>query len=174
MSRELMPVLTFRRKDLRPARGLVDAGVFWLAQLGGVTMKFVNSEGLFYATQHSAAFDIKAAVDITVPAHGRVLVDSGLQLDVPMSVAKNECLLILSRSGMALKQGVFVLNAPGLVDADYAGPIGVILANMSGNDVQIKTGDRIAQGMVVANQGMSGIFVQDRVRGEGGFGSTGK
>lgn len=134
-------------------------------------MRLLNADGLAYQTQHSAAFDIKSAEDTTVPAHGWVLVGTGLKLDVPNN-PPGECLLILSRSGLALMGGVFVLNAPGLVDGDYAGPIGVILANFSDDDIHINIGDRIAQGLVISHLDMADVARAQVVRGEGGFGST--
>ena len=84
---------------------------------------------------------------------------------------------VRSRSGLCIKEGVFVLNSPGTVDSQYRGEVGVILCNLSSSQVIINPGDRIAQGVInqlpVATLLKVGK-VNETVRGESGFGSTGK
>lgn len=80
---------------------------------------------------------------------------------------------VRSRSGLAAKHGVFVLNSPGTVDADYDGEIKVILANMGVHTFDVRPGDRIAQ-MVFAPLAVANCTIKGVVRGQGGFGSTGK
>ena len=81
------------------------------------------------------------------------------------------------RSGLAAKHGITVLNSPGTVDADYRGEIGVILVNLSDTDFKIENGERIAQLVIAKHERADWLEVEqlsDTVRGEGGFGSTGK
>jgi dUTP pyrophosphatase len=146
----------------------------------------MNPQGCFYATQGSAAFDIVVPEYTQVDINGemffpsidnvrllpndRALVKTGLSLS---ESSPDECLLILSRSGLTLKHGVVVLNAPGLVDSDYADEIGVILMNLSNEPFAISPGLRIAQGLVIKREVMLGVPTKEEVR-QGGFGSTGK
>lgn len=134
-----------------------------------------NNELPHYATVDSAGLDIRAFLSesVTLKPLERRLIPTGLYLEIPSGFEVQ----IRPRSGFAFKQGVTVLNSPGTIDADYRGEIGVLLINLSQEDVLIETGDRVAQ-MVVAP------FVQatlnqtnelsETSRGEGGFGSTGK
>jgi len=100
------------------------------------------------------------------------LVKTGIAVEIPRGYEAQ----IRSRSGLALKHGIMVLNSPGTIDSDYRGEIGVILANLGLNAVQIKKGDRIAQ-MVFAPIVTALFTVVDALsetdRSEGGFGSTG-
>ena len=127
-----------------------------------------------YATPLSAGVDLRANIDapIVMPPLGRALVPTGLFMALPKGYEAQ----VRPRSGMALKQGVTVLNSPGTIDADYRGEIGVILINLSDVEVKINDGDRIAQ-MVI---GKYEQVVFDEVekldepeRGSGGFGHTG-
>lgn len=133
------------------------------------------------ATSGSAGYDLASASrDVIVLAPGqRALVPTGIKLALPVGYEAQ----IRSRSGLALKKGVIVLNAPGTIDPDYRGEIGVILMNMGSEPFPINRGDRIAQ-MVIARyerpefvEGAIGDFTQLRpgtnIRGAGGFGSTG-
>jgi dUTP pyrophosphatase len=86
-------------------------------------------------------------------------------------MAPSQCALVLSRSGLALKLGVFVLNAPGLIDSDYQGTIGVVLANFGSEALIVRPGARIAQLLFMVRSGLGDVV--DAERGEGGFGSTG-
>lgn len=120
-----------------------------------------------------AGYDIASAVEIKIPAKGWALVSTGIAVELPPSMEMQ----VRSRSGLALKHGIFCLNAPGTVDAGYRNEIGVILANFGENDFQIHIGDRIAQ--VIFQEPLHPILEQceelmPSVRGLNGFGSTGK
>lgn len=130
-----------------------------------------------YATDGAAAMDLRACIAeaLVIPPGGRQLIGTGLaiHLNDPGLVA-----VVASRSGLALKHQVAVLNAPGLVDADYLGEIGVILANFGSEPFTVEPGDRIAQLMfqpvVQVDLDFCDEFSQQTARGTGGFGSTGK
>lgn len=120
------------------------------------------------STEKSAGYDLASAVDTVVPAHGRVLVPTG----VTCKLSRIEYLAVVPRSGLALKKGITVLNTPGTVDADYyPNCIGVILYNTTDEDFVVNVGDRIAQGIIHEYN----ITVDDKAEGKrtGGFGSTG-
>lgn len=130
-----------------------------------------------YATDGSAAMDLRAciAAPVTIAAGGRQLIGTGLAINMtdPGLVA-----IVASRSGLSLKHGVRVAQGIGVIDADYHGEIGVILANDGEDDYIVNPGDRIAQLMFQPVVQVSLQFVEDfsttTARGEGGFGSTGK
>lgn len=127
-----------------------------------------------YATKGSAGMDAYAAVvePLILPPGGIVLVPTGLQMAVPSG---HEC-QVRSRSGLAAKNGVFALNAPGTIDSDYRGEVKVILANMSSEPYEITRGQRIAQLVVTRYETVQWneeTSLEETVRGEGGFGSTG-
>lgn len=130
-----------------------------------------------YATDGSAAIDLRACINeaIDLAAGGRVLVKTGLAINMmdPGLVA-----IVASRSGLSLKHGIRVAQGIGVVDADYHGEIGVILANDSDMAFRIEQGERIAQLMFqpvvqVAFQFVD-AFSTETSRGAGGFGSTGR
>ncbi len=121
-----------------------------------------------------AAADLPAAVSVTLPAGGRSLVPTGFAIAVPDGHAA----LILPRSGLALHQGLTVLNAPGLVDSGYRGELKVVLHNTSDVPVEIERGQRIAQLLVVAVPPFQLIEIDELPaasddRGAAGFGSSG-
>lgn len=124
-----------------------------------------------YATYGSAGMDIRANESCVVPAGGRVLVKTGLYIELPEGFEAQ----IRPRSGLALKHGITVLNTPGTIDADYRGEIGVILYNTSNEDFVVNIGDRIAQ-MVISHyeraHWIEADYLSSTDRGEGGFGST--
>lgn len=128
-----------------------------------------------YATVSSAGLDLKAVLDqaITLRPLERKIIGTGLKIALPEGYEAQ----VRPRSGLAAKHGLTVLNAPGTIDADYRGEIGVILVNLSNEAVDINPGERIAQ-LVVAQytqvnwQAVESLDSTDR--GEGGFGSTGK
>lgn len=130
-----------------------------------------------YATDGSAAMDLRACIDapLTIPAGGRKLIKSGLAINMmdPSLVA-----IVASRSGLSLKHGLHVAQGIGVIDADYHGEIGVILANSGSEDYVVQPGDRIAQLMFqpVVQVALSFVdeFSTETERGLGGFGSTGK
>ena len=130
-----------------------------------------------YATEGSAGFDLQAHFEskraICLKSGERKLIHTGLYIQFP----KGYELQIRPRSGLALKKGVTVLNAPGTIDSDYRGEIGVILINHSISEVIIQNGDRIAQG--VFTQYAKAEFeevelLEETERGVGGFGHTGR
>lgn len=127
-----------------------------------------------YETSGSAGMDIRANLNqmVVIEPLGRVLIKTGLFLELPNGFEAQ----IRTRSGMALKKGLSVLNSPGTIDADYRGEIGVILVNISNEEKEIKNGDRIAQ-MVIAKIEQPKLIevkeLNETKRGAGGFGSTG-
>ena len=127
-----------------------------------------------YATELAAGMDLLAAIDTPVDLSPgeRSLVPTGLTLALPAGLEAQ----VRPRSGLALKQGVTVLNSPGTIDADYRGEVKVILANLGTAVVTIERGMRIAQ-MVIARHERAAwqevAELNDTTRGDGGFGSTG-
>ena len=127
-----------------------------------------------YETKASAGLDVRANIDASIELKPmeRTLVKTGLFMEIPEGY---EC-QVRSRSGLALKKGISVLNAPGTVDADYRGEVGVILINLSNETFVIEDGERIAQ-LVFAKVKQAKWKVAETLtetdRGEGGFGSTG-
>ncbi|MFZ9673488.1 MAG: dUTP diphosphatase [Flavobacteriaceae bacterium] len=127
-----------------------------------------------YETQASAGVDLRAYVPnpIVLKPMERALIPTGLYIELPLGVEAQ----VRSRSGLALKKGISVLNAPGTVDADYRGEIGVILINLSQEDFTVNDGDRIAQLVLARHERATFELVEslsDTQRGTGGFGSTG-
>lgn len=127
-----------------------------------------------YETKSSAGMDLKANLDkdLILKPLERIIVKTGLFIALPEGFEAQ----VRPRSGLAIKNGLTVLNAPGTIDADYRGEIGVILINLSNKDFIIKDGDRIAQ-MVIAKYKQAGWIevenLNETKRGTGGFGSTG-
>ena len=126
-----------------------------------------------YQTALSAGMDLYANIDeyFTLKPLERKLVPTGLYLELPEGFEAQ----VRPRSGLAIKNGITVLNSPGTVDADYRGEVGVILINLSSENFIIKDGDRIAH-MVIA-QHETAVWeetteLQETERGSGGFGST--
>ena len=128
-----------------------------------------------YATPLSAGLDLRANLDepIVVAPLARVLVPTGLFIALPPGVEAQ----VRPRSGLAIKHGVTVLNAPGTIDADYRGEVCVILVNVSNEPFTINDGERIAQ-LVIARHEQAEWQPTDKLdeteRGEGGFGHTGR
>jgi len=127
-----------------------------------------------YETEASAGMDLRANIQelIVLKPLERILIKTGLFIEMEQGFEAQ----VRPRSGMAYKKGLTVLNAPGTIDADYRGEIGVILVNLSNEIVSIEPGERIAQ-LVFAKYEQA-IFVEteqlnDTKRGSGGFGSTG-
>ena len=143
-----------------------------------MTIKIINESAHplpEYQTESSAGMDLNAnlAESITLKSLERKLIPTGLFLELPSGYEAQ----IRPRSGLAIKNGITVLNAPGTIDADYRGEIGVILVNLSSEDFTINNGDRIAQ-MVIAQyetaKWQEVNSLNETERGEGGFGSTSK
>ncbi len=136
-----------------------------------------HAEGLdlpAYATAESAGMDLLAAVEaeVTLYPGDRKLIPTGLAIALPAGAEAQ----VRPRSGLALKHGVTVLNAPGTIDADYRGEVGVILINLGSEAFTVTRGSRIAQ-LVVAGISRAtwrpAEALEDSARGAGGFGSTG-
>lgn len=124
------------------------------------------------STSASAGFDIAAHEACTIEPGETKLVRTNLYFSA--GIADDEYLAIMSRSGLALKQSVFVLNAPGVVDADYTGEICVILHNAGTETFIVDVDDRVAQGVIMCHTTHQHIPTATTKRGNGGFGSTGK
>lgn len=127
-----------------------------------------------YETIASAGMDLRANVDspILLKPLERAIVKTGLFIELPVGYEAQ----VRPRSGLAAKKGVTVLNAPGTIDADYRGEIGVILVNISQEDFKIENGERIAQLVIAKHERAEWIEVEklsETKRGTGGFGSTG-
>ncbi len=127
------------------------------------------------ATAAAAAFDLQAALraSFTLAPGDRALFPTGFAVGIPQGYTG----LVCPRSGLALKKGITVLNAPGVIDADYRGEIGVVLYNSGREAVTFARGDRIAQLMIVPCPECAPIEVAElsqTARAEGGFGSTGR
>jgi len=136
-----------------------------------------HAEGLplpTYATDGAAGADLCAAVDAEMvfePGH-RAAVPTGLVLEIPEGYEGQ----VRPRSGLAIKAGLTIVNAPGTIDSDYRGELRVLLVNLGSDPVSINRGDRIAQLLVAPVTRASFIETEDLTaseRGEGGFGSTG-
>lgn len=127
-----------------------------------------------YSTNHAAGMDLRASLSEskTLKPLERALIPTGLYIELPVGYEAQ----IRPRSGLALKKGISVLNTPGTIDADYRGEIGVILINLSNEEVTIENGERICQ-MVIAKHEQAELIKVDVLnetnRGTGGFGSTG-
>lgn len=136
-----------------------------------------HAEGLelpAYATEHAAGMDLCAAVreDVTLAPGERKLIPTGLSMAVPEGYEAQ----IRPRSGLALKNGIAVLNSPGTIDADYRGEVQIILANLGSEPFTVSRGMRIAQMVIAAYARISWEKVEtlsETARGAGGFGSTG-
>ena len=127
-----------------------------------------------YETLLYAGMDLRAVTNesIVLSSLERVIIKTGLFIALPGGYEAQ----VRPRSGLAAKKGVTVLNAPGTIDADYRGEIGVILVNLSNEDFTIENGDRIAQ-LVIAKYERADwnkvTELSETSRGSGGFGSTG-
>ena len=142
-----------------------------------VDVKIINRSGNEipeYATAASAGLDLRAFLEteIELKPMERRLIPTGLYIELPVGYEAQ----IRPRSGLAYKNGITVLNAPGTIDADYRGEIGVLLINLSTEVFTIENGSRIAQ-MVVAEHSrvhwQEAEKLEDSERGAGGFGHTG-
>ncbi len=142
-----------------------------------MTIKIINKSKHklpHYETSASAGMDLRANLDdsITLKPLERAIIKTGLFIALPNGYEAQ----VRPRSGLAAKKGITVLNAPGTIDADYRGEIGVILVNLSNENFTVNDGERIAQ-LVIA-QYTQAIWeeveiLEETKRGKGGFGSTG-
>ncbi len=140
-------------------------------------IKIINKSGHklpHYETLASAGMDLRAEIEspITLKPLERAIVPTGLFMELPVGYEAQ----VRPRSGLAAKKGITVLNAPGTIDADYRGNVGVILVNLSSEDFIIENGERIAQMVIAKHERADWEEVEtlsDTDRGAGGFGSTG-
>lgn len=128
-----------------------------------------------YQTDGAAGMDIRAGIEesFVIPKGGFAAIPTNLQVEIPAGYE----IQVRPRSGLAFKNGIGVLNAPGTIDEDYRGEIKVILFNFGQEDFEIKRGDRIAQlilGKVHRAKIEETKIISETERGSGGFGSTGK
>ena len=126
-----------------------------------------------YSTDHSAGMDLRANLSQpkTLKPLERALIPTGLYIELPVGYEAQ----IRPRSGLALKKGLSVLNTPGTIDADYRGEIGVILINLSNEEVAIENGERICQMVIAKHEHAELIRVEvlnETDRGAGGFGRS--
>ena len=127
-----------------------------------------------YATPQSAGMDLRAQLDepVTLRPLERRLIPTGLFIALPQGYEAQ----VRPRSGLALKHGITVLNAPGTIDADYRGEVGVLLVNLSDTPFVVNDGERIAQMVIAKHEQGEWIPVEeldDTERGTGGYGHTG-
>lgn len=137
--------------------------------------RLAHAAGLpVYATAGAAGADLLAAIDapVVIPPGGRTLIPCGFQMALPAGYEAQ----IRPRSGLALRHGLTVANAPGTIDADYRGEVQAILANLGDADFEVTRGMRIAQMVIAPAPQATFSEVEDldaTERGAGGFGSTG-
>ena len=135
-----------------------------------------HGEGLplpAYATPHAAGMDVVAAEDVDLAPGQRHAVATGFRIAIPEGYEVQ----VRPRSGLALKHGISVPNTPGTIDADYRGEVKVILINLGTETFSIRRGERVAQLVPAAVTQARWVEVEvldETVRGEGGFGSTGR
>ena len=127
-----------------------------------------------YETIASAGMDLRAVLDapVVLKPLERAIIKTGLFIELPVGVEAQ----VRPRSGLAAKNGITVLNAPGTIDADYRGEIGVILVNLSNDEFTVESGARIAQLVIAKHERAAWTEVEvlnETTRGAGGFGSTG-
>jgi dUTP pyrophosphatase len=125
-----------------------------------------------YATEGAAGVDIRCAEAVELAPMQRKVVPTGLKMAIPVGYEGQ----IRPRSGLAIKHGISMVNTPGTIDSDYRGEIGVILVNLGADTVRFEKGERIAQMVFcpIARADLVNVeALDDTVRGEGGFGSTG-
>ena len=127
-----------------------------------------------YATEQSAGMDLRANIDapVTLEPLQRALIPTGLFMALPKGYEAQ----VRPRSGLAIKHGIGVLNAPGTIDADYRGEIKVILVNLSAEPFTINDGDRIAQMVIARHEPIPwqpATELSETERGTGGFGHSG-
>jgi dUTP pyrophosphatase len=143
-----------------------------------VKLNFVNksdNENPSYAYPSDSGFDLRASEEVWVQPNSRALIPTGIRLDI----GENYEVQVRSKSGLALNQGLFVLNSPGTVDSGYQGEIKVILFNTTNERVKIEKGQKVAQAVlcpVIGGRWVDLIQVseiKEKDRNSNGFGSTG-
>ncbi len=149
-----------------------------MAEIHNVTVKIVVKEGCEdlvpkKAHHDDAAFDLRSCTEMVLPKGETVVVPTGMFMELPYGYEAQ----VRPRSGLALKHSLLIPNSPGTIDAGYRGEVGVIMYNGGHADFAVKRGDRVAQ-MVICKLPEVELEIvgelTDSLRGEGGFGSTGK
>jgi dUTP pyrophosphatase len=143
-----------------------------------MNVRIINNSGHSlpaYESANAAGMDLRAFTteEIVLKPFQRILVPTGLLIELPTGFEAQ----IRPRSGLAFKHGISIVNSPGTIDADYRGEIKVLLINLSDVDFVINNGDRIAQMIVAKHETVSWESADElniTVRGEGGYGHTGK
>jgi dUTP pyrophosphatase len=143
----------------------------------GAVLKIRKNPGAVlpvYETEGAAGMDLRAVLgeDVTIPPLGRVKIPTGLFMEIPFGYEAQ----VRPRSGLAVRNGLTVLNAPGTIDSDYRGELEVILVNLGEEPFTVKNGDRVAQlviAPVIQIPVQEVLALGDTKRGTGGFGSTG-
>ncbi len=147
-------------------------------QITKATLKFVNTSDNVnptYVYPSDSGFDLRASEEVVVGANSRALVPTGIRLDIADSYEVQ----IRSKSGLALNQGLFVLNSPGTIDSGYQGEIKVILFNTTDQSIKIEKGQKVAQAVLcpVLNGNWVDLVevkdIESKDRNSNGFGSTG-
>ena len=126
-----------------------------------------------YQSADAAGMDLRTSIAFELAPMERRLVPTGLRMAIPRGFEGQ----VRPRSGLALKHGISMVNAPGTIDSDYRGEIGVLLINLGSESVSFQVGDRIAQLVICAVNQVTLVAAEEldeTVRGAGGFGSTGK
>jgi dUTP pyrophosphatase len=142
-----------------------------------VKIKIINKSSHVlphYETLASAGMDLRANIELPIVLKPleRAIVPTGIYMELPLGYEAQ----VRPRSGLAAKKGISVLNAPGTIDADYRGEVGVILVNLSSEEFTIENGERIAQMVIAKHERAEWEEVEslsETDRGAGGFGSTG-
>jgi dUTP pyrophosphatase len=144
---------------------------------GKITIDFVstNEKELSYAYESDSGFDLYSNEEVKIPAFGRALIPTGISVDLPQDYE----IQVRSKSGLAINQGLMVLNSPGTVDEGYTGEIKAIIFNTNNHEFVITKGMKVAQAVVA--RCITGRWVrlnkvdkiEDKDRGSNGFGSTG-
>jgi dUTP pyrophosphatase len=151
---------------------------FMKSQEKKINLSYTNeseNENPSYAYQSDSGFDLRSTEDIWIQANDRKLIPTGLRFDIPDGYE----IQVRSKSGLALNQGLFVLNSPGTVDSGYQGEIKVILFNTTNDRIKINKGQKIAQAVlcpVVNGKWIDLVKVNNidkKDRNDNGFGSTG-
>lgn len=140
-----------------------------------IGLKYKSDYNLSYNYDTDSGFDLYSTEEVIVPPLGRVLVSTGTYFDIPLGHE----IQVRSKSGLALKQGLMVLNSPGTVDEGYTGEVKVIIFNVNNDEFKIEKGMKIAQAVLSrCQQGASVDLIKvdeikNKDRNENGFGSTG-
>lgn len=139
-----------------------------------IQMKQLDSAAVLpvRASTYAAGYDLTTIEEVKLLPGGRFLAKTGLSVELPNDTA----MLILPRSGLALKQGITVLNSPGLIDPDYRGQVHILLFNTTNLEILLPVGTRVGQALFVKFEQVTPVWaddLSDTTRGQGGFGSTG-